>query len=350
MDKKIETNGESVRRHTSVSRGLAAGWLVLAALLVVFANDLNQWAVAAESTSAQSKVLPVTQVLLGLANGTGIARTRQAVEAAVHQLYDDPLVVAQRRTTALSTSALPVTPVVGIAATTSSEAPQQVQAQAADPKFTPTRVLLVGDSSIQAGLGTKLERRLETYENTEVNRFGLHSTGLARPDYFDWNDKLTELMGDFSPDLVIAYWGDNDCQGLSTKQGDFVAHFGTDEWDTEYGYRVEQIVGLIRGNGSEVVIIGMPIMRSKSFSKRIARLNGVVEQATEEAGGHYLPTWDICADEDGNYMASVEFEGKDRIIRAGDGIHLSNHGAEYVAFKICEVLEGWFNMVAKEEE
>jgi hypothetical protein len=156
-------------------------------------------------------------------------------------------------------------------------------------------------------------------------------------------------MAEFGPDLVIAYWGDNDCQGLSTKEGDFVAHFGTEEWDVEYGKRIERIVGLIRDRGSEAVIIGMPIMRAKSFSKRIERLNGVVEEATENAKGYYLPTWDICADEDGDYMASVVYGGQERIIRASDGIHLSSHGADYVADEICQLLENWFSMVAKDE-
>lgn len=350
MDTKKQETDEQ-QRTTSVSRVLAASWLILAALMVVFAPDLNQWAIAAENPNVAQRIEPLTAALSTAAGHLGVAQTRQAVEASIHHLYDEPVIIGAREAVS-EVASLPPAPQVNSSTLNSGDkaAPEQVAAAASAAKFSPTRILLVGDSSIQAGLGTKLERQLETYDNVIVSRFGLHSTGIARPDYFDWNDKLAELMDDFEPNLVIAYWGDNDCQGLSTKEGEFVAHFGTDEWDAEYGRRMEAIVKQIRDHGSQVVIIGMPIMRSKSFSKRIERLNGVVKQATEAAGGFYLPTWDMCADAEGKYMASVEFEEKVRIIRASDGIHLSTHGSAYVAYKICEELEQLFAMTPAAEK
>jgi len=350
MDTKKQTTAER-EKYTATGRMLTAAWLCLVALLVVFAPDLNQWAIAAESPVVEQRVEPLTATLAMVAERLGISGTRQTVETAVHHFYDEPLVLGAREAVSEVASLPPVPQQTAALATTGDErATDQVVSAADAGEFSPTRVLLVGDSSIQAGLGTKLERRLETYDNVAVDRFGLHSTGIARPDYFDWNEKLAELMDEFHPDLVIAYWGDNDCQGLSTKDGEFVAHFGTDEWDAEYGRRIQAIVKQIRDHGSHAVIIGMPIMRSKSFSKRIERLNGVVQQATEAAGGYYLPTWDMCADADGKYMASVEFQDKTRIIRAGDGIHLSTHGAAYVAYKICEELEKIFKLVPPTEE
>jgi hypothetical protein len=342
---------EEPQRITAASRLLTASWLILAALLVVFAADLNQWAIAAESPVVSQRIAPLTQALASAAERLGISGTRQAAEISIHHFYDEPVVIGAREAVSEMASPPPVQQVDAAVAASGDEAAQnQLVAAAEAGQFSPTRILLVGDSSIQAGLGTKLERRLEDYDDVTVDRFGLHSTGIARPDYFDWSEKLAELMGEFNPDLVIAYWGDNDCQGLSTKEGEFLAHFGTDEWDVEYGRRIESIVKQVSAAGSNMVILGMPIMRSKSFSKRIERLNGVVEQATEAAGGYYLPTWDMCADADGNYMASVEFQGKTRIIRASDGIHLSTHGSAYVAYQICKELEKTFELAPPAEE
>jgi hypothetical protein len=95
-------------------------------------------------------------------------------------------------------------------------------------------------------------------------------------------------------------------------------------------------------------MVGMPIMRSKKFSNQIEILNSVVEDAALEAGGMFLPTWEITSDDKGEYMASVNFEGKDRMIRQGDGIHLSEHGAEYVAYHLIEMLKDKYVLVEKE--
>jgi len=104
----------------------------------------------------------------------------------------------------------------------------------------------------------------------------------------------------------------------------------------------------MREGGCDAVLIGAPIMRSKSFSKKIERLNTVVEAAVTKAGGLYISTWDLTSDDAGDYMVSVEFEGKKRVIRAADGIHLSVHGAAYVADGICSFLEDHFTMVPLE--
>ncbi|MBN2083260.1 DUF459 domain-containing protein [bacterium] len=327
-------------KEITTGKLLGAGWAILLALLLVFAHDVSQWAVASESAAVQTAVTPAAGWLDAVATGTGITPARQALAEAVHGFYGSQRILAAR-----TAPSVPEPVKVAVTAPVEPEIITPVVAAAQTPaKFKPTRVLIVGDSSIQSGLGTDLERLIETYEGITVMRFGQHSTGLARPDYFDWNVKLTELMDEFAPDMVIGYWGDNDCQGLSTPEGEFIAHFGTDEWDAEYGLRVQHIVELVKERGGEAVLIGMPIMRAKSFSKRIERLNGVVETAVDAAGGFFLPTWDMCADADGKYMASVEFEGQTRIIRQGDGIHLSSHGAKYVADGICKILEEHYDM------
>lgn len=339
--------------HVAPGRVLLACWLMLLVLTLAFATDAVRWADGAESAVVRAGALPAGRTLLAVSSAIGLAEARERAVGAVTRFYE-----AQARSgaryQALATSAA-AEPVAQVSATSgavqgTTGSAASGAAVAADSHFRPSRVLLIGDSSIQAGLGTQIERRLEEYDGVSVLRFGQHSTGLARPDYFDWWEKLRELKQEFEPDLVIAYWGDNDCQGLSTREGGLVAQFGNEEWDEEYARRVNDIVKLMCEGGGAAVIVGMPIMRSKSFSRRIARLNSVAEQATTAAGGVYLPTWEMTSDEEGDYVSAVEFEGKLRIIRAGDGIHLSTHGSAYVADGICRMLEEHFELTPKDEE
>ena len=74
------------------------------------------------------------------------------------------------------------------------------------------RVVVVGDS-LATGLGISLERVLKP-SLVRVSRQGRISTGLARPDYFDWPAALTEIVDNFRPDLIVIMLGENDNQAL----------------------------------------------------------------------------------------------------------------------------------------
>src|SRR6266550_7270589 len=63
------------------------------------------------------------------------------------------------------------------------------------------RVVVVGDS-LATGLGIYLERVLKP-SLVRVSRQGRISTGLARPDYFDWPQAMSEIVERFRPDLIV---------------------------------------------------------------------------------------------------------------------------------------------------
>lgn len=215
-------------------------------------------------------------------------------------------------------------------------------AQAAPPKT----ILLVGASSIEGTLGKELEDRLETYKDVKIIRWGQHSTGLSNPDLLDWHAKLSALIKEHKPDMVIADLGENDCAPVSDSNGP-IAKFGTETWEAEYNARVQKFVKIVKDSGAVSVMLGIPTMRDRTFSSQVEQLNEVLKSATESAGGFFLDTWGFTADSKGHYVPSLEFDGKDRMIRASDGVHFSKHGSEYLAFKISEVLESKYGIVSK---
>lgn len=210
-----------------------------------------------------------------------------------------------------------------------------------------TTILLVGASSIEGTLGKELEDRLEeNYKDVKIVRWGQHSTGLANPDLLDWQAKIEELLGKHKPDIVIADIGENDCAPVTDANGP-IARFGTDEWEKVYDERVRKFVKTIVDSGAKSVMMGIPTMRDRNFSSQVEQLNGVLKTATEASGGFYLDTWVFTADDKGRYVPNLEYEGKDRMIRASDGVHFSKHGSEYMAFKVCEIIEAKYSLEAK---
>lgn len=209
------------------------------------------------------------------------------------------------------------------------------------------RVLLVGDSAMQAGLGTALERELEQVGRAKVLRFAQQATGLCRPDKFDWEKKLPQLMADFHPQLAIAEWGNNDNQALFGTNGKVLAKFGTPEWDKAYAARVSRAVKLLSEGGCAVVVLGLPNMRDRQTANQALRINKVLAEAVAGAGGTYLPTWELTTGPDGKYLPAIEWNGKTRAMREGDGVHLSAHGAGYVAAKLLPKLAQLFTFPGK---
>ena len=48
------------------------------------------------------------------------------------------------------------------------------------------------------------------------------STGLARPDFFDWPARFAEEIPNVNPGIVVVTFGGNDAQGLTDKSGTFI--------------------------------------------------------------------------------------------------------------------------------
>ncbi len=104
------------------------------------------------------------------------------------------------------------------------------------------RVAVIGDS-LASGLGVYLERVLRP-ALVRVSRQGRISTGLARPDYFDWPAALSEIVDNFQPDLIVVMLGENDNQALRNAAGREETPVGTFEWPQAYGERVEDFMRL----------------------------------------------------------------------------------------------------------
>jgi hypothetical protein len=221
----------------------------------------------------------------------------------------------------------------------------------ADPEALPhqgpptiRRVLVVGASSIQFAMGTELEARIPTYVGVKVKRFGQLATGLARPDFFDWPEKVESLVKPFRPDLVIANYGGNDAQGILV-EGRKVPYAEGPEWEAAYLAKVGEIVDIGRRHGAPTVFIGMPNMRSADFATKMRHLNVLQRRAVEAGGGLFVPTYDMASLEDGSYRKTIEYQGKRGLMRTSDGVHYTPLGAAYVVEEVLQAVERRYRLV-----
>jgi lysophospholipase L1-like esterase len=205
------------------------------------------------------------------------------------------------------------------------------------------RVAIVGDS-LAAGLGYFAERVFKP-RLVRVSGQGRISTGLARPDYFNWPFTMRRIVDRFDPDLVIVMLGENDHQSLQDVHGNREASIGTGEWPPAYRDRVLALMRIATSRGAKVVWAGLPISKDLRFSQHSRRQNDIIEFAARASNGvAYFDTWDRFRDPKGGYSAYFREGRRVFLIRGGDGLHFNALGYTILAREIAREAEAEFGL------
>jgi hypothetical protein len=205
------------------------------------------------------------------------------------------------------------------------------------------RVAIVGDS-LAAGLGYFAERVFRP-RLVRVSRQGRISTGLARPDYFNWPYTMKRIVKRFRPDLVIVMLGENDHQSLQDVDGTREAQIGTSAWPHAYRERVLTMMRIATSEGANVVWAGLPISSDPRLREHSRRLNDIFEFASTIIDGvAYFDAWDRFRDPKGGYSAYVREGRRIILIREADGLHFNAVGYTLVSREIAKVAETEFGL------
>jgi lysophospholipase L1-like esterase len=198
------------------------------------------------------------------------------------------------------------------------------------------RVVIVGDS-LAAGLGYFAER-VFLPRLVRVSRQGRISTGLARPDYFNWPYTMHRIVDRFDPDLVIVMLGENDHQSLQTVHGDREAQIGTSEWPPVYRERVLRMMRIATSKGARVVWAGLPISADFRLREHSRRQNEIFEFAASISNDvAYFDAWERFREPRGGYTAYFREGRRVILIREGDGLHFNAIGYTIFAREIAKL-------------
>jgi len=198
------------------------------------------------------------------------------------------------------------------------------------------RVAIVGDS-LAAGLGYFAER-VFLPRLVRVSPQGRISTGLARPDYFNWPYTMRRIVERFDPDLVIVMLGENDHQSLQTVHGDREAQIGTSEWPPTYRERVLRMMQIATSKGAKVVWAGLPISANFQIREHARRQNeifGFAASITNDVA--YFDAWERFREPRAGYTAYFREGRRVILIREGDGLHFNAIGYTILAREIAKL-------------
>lgn len=217
-------------------------------------------------------------------------------------------------------------------------APTTARRAAAPDSGTPESVLLLGSSSVGGHLGNTLVRELETLGVSVVLR-RRSSSGLARPDFYDWPRSVRRghaLGGHLG---VMVLLGGNDTQPVRLMRGQ--RRVGAVRWDHDAAWR-ETYAGLVQAFGRElcergarrIVWLLPPNPGRGTWGEKLARVRAV----QRDAASAIRCAADAAAVVIDGDAPAAPFSARE----SSDGIHLNRAGArrywEHVGAEITRAL------------
>lgn len=202
----------------------------------------------------------------------------------------------------------------------------------------PLRLHIMGDSMVQF-FGHVMVGLANDTGVIEASTEHQLSSGLSRPDFYDWPTRIVEVLAAEDPDAVVLMFGGNDAQAIVV-DGQIARRF-SDAWVQEYSARVGHVMDLVTTDPDRVLIwVGQPIMEDPEYDSRMQRLNEVFDaEAAKRERVHYVDTRDLFRGPNGGFSRYVaDADGQLADVRLTDGVHLSTIGGRWLSQVLLDEL------------
>ncbi len=188
----------------------------------------------------------------------------------------------------------------------------------------PTRILLTGDSLMEA-LGPQMQKSLAGYENITLIPIGKRSTGLSRPDFYNWPNVLEENLRQHRPHIVVMWVGTNDPQGIYGKTG--LGEPCSKEWLKAYTYKLMEIAGLCQKYRARLIFMGPPVMDEEPLNTQLLKITDIMRRTCKHYRLGFVDTRPLLANSDGKYQHRAKLpNGEIVTIRWKDRVHITGEG------------------------
>ncbi len=318
----------------------------LVTILLLESGGLTVWAKRLDVGAGRTEAVRTTSTLHKHLQPLGIENLRENVLVSLEKTgwSDDPASMPSILPSLIKTGSSKLSLACNVAPSTPSSVrkatpplisavPQKITLTPLPPLPTgKTRVVaLAGDSMMAVGLSEVLLRNAAQNKNLQMVKAFRSGTGLARPEVFDWMSEYPAMVGDTHPDTVIVSIGAND--GQDFLEDEKPLKFGSPEWITVYQQRVQQFLDLLTAQGTRVIWVGLPPMKATGYNGRIALINRITYAVVSDNTNAVW--WNpalYIGDANGQYRDfAPQSDGKVKRIRATDGIHMSNEGADLLS-------------------
>ena len=231
-------------------RGIVVLILALVFAAVLQAEGLRKQATTQPAGFERNFALAVTKPLLSFSKALHLTTPRHELQVAIGRGDED------RIDTQVSITLPP--PAGPLPAQKRHARPPTRQVK--KPTFTaarPLRVWVAGDSLAEVP-GQALQRLGGAIDVVGVE--SRLSTGLGRPDLYNWFTRIQQAPGQLHPRVAVLSFGADDAHNYisGVPAGKTIGPLGSPSWDAEYARRVDGVTRELEAKGIYVVWLGLP--------------------------------------------------------------------------------------------
>jgi hypothetical protein len=201
----------------------------------------------------------------------------------------------------------------------------------------PMRLWIAGDS-LAGSIGPALGELTAATGVVAPQYDSRVSSGLLTPDFFDWPKHAQEQLAALNPEAVVFVIGTNDANVWSPSR------------DADYRFRTESMMReLVGKNHRTVYWVGPPVAKDAHLEKGVLAVAQIArETAAQVDGVTYVDAHALFDDDNGDYQQSFADEfGRRHVMRAGDGVHFSVDGGDYISRAIFRLLDRDWRLTAQ---
>jgi len=200
----------------------------------------------------------------------------------------------------------------------------------------PLRLWIAGDSiawSVGNGLG---KRAAATGVVAPVYESRV-SSGVSSPGFFDWPKRVAEELPRLNPEVVVFVMGTNDWMAPQPTPLDAT---GQPAWKGKYEAQVQALVDALAHDGRILYWLGPPILKDPKQDAGAQAAAAVIKSViASNPDAHFVDAHALLDAEDGTYTPTVDVDGKKVLVRAGDGVHLTPEGGEFVGNALFDLID-----------
>ena len=336
-----KTPGSPIEHPTGIAAGrvLIGGLAGLTLAVCLNASSLLAEAKRLPDSASRSASLAVWTPLEAAASALKLTWPRELGERLLGRAQDDPPITLLREQTAVTNeidsgqTELIVESVQKETGSDLSSLPMtNTPPESAWDENNPLKIWVLGDSMVQFFGETfvSMAEQSPVVDGTSEPRL---SSGLSRPDYFDWPARIAQVMDEYDPDVVVLMFGGNDAQNIRVADNQWLERFSP-PWVNEYRRRVGFVMDIAAEDEQRTVLwIGQPPMRGEGFDTRMQLLNELYQiEADARNSVHYIDLRSLFTDASGEYSRYLpDANGKLVDVRLSDGVHLSHWGGEWLS-------------------
>lgn len=196
-------------------------------------------------------------------------------------------------------------------------------------------VFFAGDSLANGYAAGGSAALVKAKSSVKARDYGKVSTGLVSKSYFDWSARVAELCKS-KPSAFVFSFGSND--PMDMREGAVFVKFGSAAWREAYGSRAAGVVAAAHACGAKAVWLNLPPMRAQAMSGNAKIIRAAQERACSEADACVDPFSDLAEPLGKEFAEYGSIDGKRRLLRAQDGVHMAPEGYLTVARQALEAL------------